>query len=150
MDLPVEGEDKVASSNYVVLAQRALTYQADFQWDAWAGLLAPDVEYQLAEQPGTAPLKGKRAVLAYWQRWPQACHARQVSLSDFTILPLQTTRKLPLAELPGVYVSVVFERTIVYESGREVRRPGCLWLHFNDDKLIDRLYGFETSMESIP
>lgn len=143
METPAEGEDTLAPSTYVVLAQKALTYQADFQWREWADLLAPDVEYYLPEARGPSRLVGKEAVLAYWKNWPQACKARQVSLSDFTILPLQTTRSLPLAKLPGVYVSVVFERTVIYESGQEVRRPGCLWLHFNHDKLIDRLYGFE-------
>ena len=69
---------------------------------------------------------------------------RQVQLSGFSMLPVQTGLKLPLANLPGVYVAAVFRRRVTYLSGRTHEQPVCLWLHFNDEKLIDRLYSFQT------
>lgn len=124
---------------YLVLAQKAITYQADDQLDDWARLLADDVEYQGTD---TARLAGKAAVLAYWRQ--QRDPTRRVRLSGFSLLPVQTGLKLPLANLPGVYVAAVFRRRVEYATGRADERPVCLWLHFNEQKLIDRLYSFQT------
>ena len=131
----------MAPTPYLVLAQKAITYQADEQLEDWADLLADDVEYQ---GPDTARLTGKAAVLAYWQHHRHTSCIRQVRLSGFSLLPVQTGLKLPLANLPGVYVAAVFRRRVEYATGRADERPVCLWLHFNEQKLIDRLYSFQT------
>jgi hypothetical protein len=133
-----------ATSEYTVLAQKALTYQADFRLNDWAGLLADDVEYQLPAGDSLRRLRGKVAILAHWQAWKDRWHVKEVRLSGFTILPMYSSRTLPLANLPGVYVPVICRQRVTYASGRVRDQPMCLWMHFNDQKLIDRLYGFES------
>ncbi|MFB9294615.1 nuclear transport factor 2 family protein [Persicitalea jodogahamensis] len=129
-----------APTPYLVLAQKAITYQADYQLDAWGSLLAEDVEYHI---PGISRLRGRTAVLAHWRQNRDSSHIRQVRLSEFSILPMQTLTKLPLADLPGVYVAAAFRQRVVYASGQTDEQPVSLWLHFNEEKLIDRLYGFQ-------
>lgn len=133
-----------APDHYLVLAQKAITYQADFQLDDWAKLLAENVEYhRLSDGPDPGSLRGKTAVLAYWNHCKDTSRIREVHLSAFSLLPVQTLTKLPLADLSGVYVAAVFRRRVVYRSGQTDERPVSLWLHFNDDKLIDRFYSFQ-------
>ncbi len=82
-------------------------------------------------------------MLAHWRRSRDSSRIRQVRLSGFTILPIKTLTKLPLADLSGVYVVAAFRRQVVYTSGQTDEQPVSLWLHFNEEKLIDRLYGFQ-------
>lgn len=140
-DPPAAADYTAAPAPYLVLAQKAITYQADEQLDDWAHLLADDVEY---EGTDTAHLVGKTAVLAYWQQQRDTSRIRRVRLSGFSLLPVQTGLTLPLANLPGVYVAAVFRRRVEYATGRADERPVCLWLHFNEQKLIDRLYSFQS------
>ncbi len=136
----------VASSQFAVLAQKAVTYQADFQLEAWAQLLAGNVEYHLPVGDSLVLLRGKTAVVSHWSAWKKYRQVQGIHLSRFSIIPLHCAQELPLADLPGVYVPVLFRQRITYVSGREVERPGCLWLHFNEQKLIDRLYDFQPMM----
>lgn len=137
------GEFTIATSGFVALTQKALTYQADFELEAWGQLLAADVEYHLPRQGRPVLLRGKAAVLDYWKNWRERQQVRRVILSGFSIIPLHSPRKLPLTNLPGVYVATVFSRRVIYGSNQKVEQPVCLWVHFNEKKLIDRLYSFQ-------
>lgn len=130
-------------SSYLVLAQKALTYQADFQFDDLSTLLADDVELHLPGPTGPVRLVGRERVLQYWQQWKNDQQVKAVSLSGFNLIPWQATRPMPLANLPGVYVAAVYQRRLTYHSGRETAQPVSLWLHFNEGQLIDRLYSFQ-------
>ncbi len=135
-----------ATTHYVVLAQKALTYQADFQYEAWAGLLAEDVVYYPQADDSTArPLAGKADLLAYWRHWQDTSGIRAVRLSAFRLEPVgeQMVRPPRLADQPGVYVAAAYQRQLTYDSGEKVARPESLWLHFDDDQRIDRLYYFQ-------
>ncbi len=135
-----------APDHYVVLAQKALTYQADGQYEAWAELLAEDVTcYPPAEDSTALPMAGKADLLAYWHQWKDTYGVREVRLSDFSLESVgeETVRPPRLADRPGVYVSAAYQRQLTYDSGKRVARPESLWLHFDDDQRIDCLYYFQ-------
>lgn len=135
---------RLASDEYVVLAEKALTYQADFDWEGWAELLAEDVQYFLPDS--TRPLVGNDAVLAYWKNWPQQTRLRSWQISHFNHIPIQSTQALHLSGLAGVYVISMCEGQLTYHDGhsRTLRLNYCL--HFNDQKRIDRLYSYHNPM----
>ncbi len=147
---PQEDALVIAPATYAVLSQKALTYQADFQLEAWAQLLAGDVEYHVPVGDSLWRLRGKEEVLAYWQTWKSRRRVREIHLSQFSIIPIRSSKALPLTDLPGVYVPVIYRRRITYVSGQVQERPVSLWLHFNQEKLIDRLYSFETQPDGAP
>ena len=63
---------------YTVLAEKAITAQADFEFDAWAGMLAEDIEFTFPNDTvsNASKLVGKAAVIAYWKKW-QTCTDRK-------------------------------------------------------------------------
>lgn len=148
--LPQEDALVIAPDTYAVFSQKALTYQADFQLEAWAELLAGDVEYHVPAGDSLRRLRGKKEVLDYWQTWKSRWQVREIHLSQFSIIPIHSPKALPLSDLPGVYVPVIYRRRITYVSGQVQERPVSLWLHFNQEKLIDRMYSFDPQPDGAP
>ena len=125
----------IASSDYVVLAQKALTYQADFDLEAWADMLADDVVFS---PPDGVPLhQGKAAVLANWVRWRQTNAIRSLRLSRFTHLPIQTRQQLPLMGKAGVYVVSYCLTDLSLMNGQSCQRSLHMCCHFDAQKRID-------------
>ncbi|GAA4396625.1 hypothetical protein GCM10023187_04940 [Nibrella viscosa] len=125
----------IAPTEYLVLAQKALTCQADFDTLTWAGLLADRVEYQLAGQP--AGWRGKAAVLVGWKHWQHRAGIQTIRLSGLTHLPVQTLHPLPLMGRAGVYVVSYCQAHVRYADGHQTSRPIHLCYHFDADKRID-------------
>jgi hypothetical protein len=137
----------IATDNYAVLAEKALTYQADFDWEGWADLLADDVQYFLPDS--TLPLVGKAAVLAYWKSWPQRTGLRAWQLSHFNHIPIQSTQALYLSGLAGVYVISMCTGQLTYADGhsRTLRLNYCV--HFNAQKRLDRMYSYHNPLPTM-
>ena len=134
----------IATENYAVLAEKALSYQADFDWEGWADLLADDVQYFLPDS--TRPLVGKTAVLAYWKSWPQRTSLRAWHLSNFNHIPIQSTQALHLSGLAGVYVISMCKGQLTYTDGHTEVLSLNYCFHFNAQKRIDRLYSYHNPM----
>ena len=66
----------LATSNYTVLAEKAISYQADFNVEAWGDLLADDVEYIF---PNNTKWVGKTAVVEGWKKWQQLAGIQSMS-----------------------------------------------------------------------
>lgn len=135
-----ESDYTIASLNYAVLAEKAITYQADFEWEAWGSMLADDVRYLPFDS--ASPLVGKKAVLAYWQANRIRCQIHTVRLSEFTHIPLRTNHALYSAGPPGVYVYTICRSEIQLQVGQKQTRHWVIHTHFNDRKLIDHLYTY--------
>lgn len=125
----------LAEPVFAVLAQKALSYQIDFDLVAWADLLADDVVFWPPDdQP---PWRGKAAVVAGWQRWRQQTGVRELQLAGQTHLPLRLSRGLLTDHRPGVYVLSYYTAQAALTNGqhRQWRLNHCS--HFNADKRID-------------
>lgn len=127
----------IATQNYAVLAEKALTYQADFDLDGWGSMLADDVQFLPLE--ATLPLRGKKAVLAYWANYRNRHPTRSLQLSEFNHIPFQSNRPLAIDRPPGVYVYTTCRSERLLPTGQSLTRPWVIHAHFNQGKLIDQL-----------
>lgn len=131
----------LAHPAYVVLAQKALTYQADFDADAWANLLADSVVYYPPE--GQPPWRGKAAVVAGWQGWRQRTGVRAMHLSGQTHLPLVLAQGLGPWPRPGVYVISYYTARLELGNGPHRQLRLSQYCHFDADKRIDLWMTFQ-------
>lgn len=129
----------LATSSYSVLAEKAISYQADFNVDAWGDLLADDVEYIF---PNGTKWVGKTAVMEGWKKWQQLAGIQSAAFTDFTHVPVQSTKALSLSELPGVYVLSFFTGNFRFINGNTSSIKVNISCHFNKAKLIDRYNAF--------
>lgn len=144
-DPPSDSGLMIASPAFLVLAQRALTAQADADTAMLACLLAPNVRFC---PPDTgANWQGRRAVLTGWQRWHDQHNISSIRLHKLTHLPVQTKEPLAFMDRAGVFVVCYATADIRYHNGRS--RPLRLHVcyHFDAHKRID--YGW-LSMNTQP
>lgn len=128
----------IATDEYIVLAEKALTYQADGNWDAWADMLAPSVCYYLPDQP--QPLRGKAAVLGYFKAQSTRNPVQSVHINRLMHLPVQRST----ASGDDVYVVSFYRSELRYADGHSIRRRYNVCCHFDEAKLIDRLECFQS------
>jgi len=134
----------IATPNYAVLAEKAFSYQADFNWESWTDLMADDIQYFLPDS--TRPLVGKQAVLAYWKNYPQRMKLNSWQLSHFNHIPILSSRPLELSKLEGVHVFSMFRSEFSFLDGNSSTMTLNFCSHFNKNKLIDRCYSFHPSL----
>nr|WP_293841730.1 hypothetical protein [uncultured Arsenicibacter sp.] len=135
--IPQEQQDdlSIASGDYVVLTQKALSYQADFDMQAWAGMLADDVVFIPPE--GGPACQQKAAVLASWSRWRQKKRISVLRLTQLTHLPVLSRDQLPLTGKAGVYVISYCLADLQFTDGRTCRLSLHICCHFDPQKRID-------------
>lgn len=136
-DTPDDGLT-IASSDYQVLAQHALTAQAEADTVTLAWLLAPNVRFSPPDM-GEDWL-GRQAVLRGWQHWQRTHHIAAMRLHDLTHLPVRTLHPLSLTGKAGVHVVCYATVDTRYDDGRSkpLRLHACY--HFDTLKRID--YGW--------
>lgn len=138
-------------SDYIALTQKALSYQADFDLDAWSEMLAPNVEYTFPYRQIQTKVTGKKQLLFHWKKQRPQAHIKSIQLTNFHFVPLNTPEPLPFGDLAGVYVLAMFTRKITFLSGQILEQTISLWCHFNPEKRIDRIYDYnDASMAFIP
>ena len=127
---------------YTVLAEKAITAQADFEFDAWAGMLAEDIEFTFPNDTvsNASKLVGKAAVIAYWKKWQTCTQIKTLQFSGFNHAPLKSNKKLNISGLSGIYVFSMFSSRIVFNNGEVAEGQINYCFHFNKDKFIDRCY----------
>lgn len=130
----------IATPNYAVLAEKAISYQADFNWDGWASLLADDIQYFLPDS--ARPLIGKKDVLAYWKSYQHRTKLKSWQLSLFSHIPIQNSQQLQVSGLKGVHVFSLFRSEFTFLDGTNSLMNLSYCTHFNTQKLIDRCYSF--------
>ena len=130
----------IATPNYAVLAEKAISYQSDFNWEGWSNLLADDVQFFLPDS--ARPLIGKPAVLAYWKSYPQRMKLKSWQLSQFNHIPVQSNNQLQLSGLKGVHVFSMFRSQFTFIDGNNSLMNLSYCSHFNAHNLIDRCYSF--------
>lgn len=131
-----EPEDlSIASDDYVVLTQKALSYQADFDMEAWAGMLADDVVFIPSE--GGPAYRKKAVVVANWSQWRQKNRINVLQLSQLTHLPVRSRGQLPLMGKAGVYVISYCLADLQFTDGHTRRQSLHVCCHFDPKKRID-------------
>ena len=125
----------IAAPAYLVLAQKALTYQTDFDLDAWSGLLSDSVAYRSAN--GASCRRSRAVFVADWQRWRQQSGVATLHVSGLSHLPVVTAQGLGPGNPPGVYVVSYCTARLRLQNGTYRERMLSVWYHFDAHRRID-------------
>ncbi|GAB3936677.1 hypothetical protein [Larkinella terrae] len=127
---------ETAAPAYLVLTQKALTYQADFDTEAWGQMLTDSIEF--ISPTGRAVWRGKPAVLAGWQQWRHQVGVDRIQLTDFTHLPVRVTEPSALWDKTGVHVVSYCKAHLSLVDGRQTDLFMNMCCHFDNTGHIDR------------
>lgn len=133
----------IATQNYAVLAEKTISYQADFDWDSWSKMLAEDVQFELPNDTTQPSSVGRAAAIAAWQSWKEKNKIQSLKCSRFTQIPISSQKAMKFSDLSGVYVFSLFQGTIYYADGSTADLKMNYCFHFNESKMIDRYYAFQ-------
>lgn len=130
---------KLAETEYAVVAEKALMHFANFDYDAWADMMADNVEYDFpdGDENTRTKLIGKPAVIVWWKNWQKNVGVESITMSGFNHFPLNVTGDANGGATKGIYVFSYFSNKIIYK-GRPVGIRMNFITHFNADKKIDR------------
>ncbi len=132
----------IATQNYAVLAEKTISYQADFDLDAWSKMLADDVQFELPDDTSQPNSVGRAAAIEAWQKWREVNKIQSLKCSRFTQIPISSQKAMKFSNLPGVYVFSLFSGTVRYTDGSTADLKMNYCFHFNQAKMIDRYYAF--------
>lgn len=133
----------IATQDYAVLAEKTISYQTDFDLDAWSKMLADDVQVELPDDTTSLNSVGRTAAIAAWQNWKKKNKIQALKCSRFTQIPVSSQKAMKFSDLSGVYVFSLFQGTILYADGRTADLKMNYCFHFNESKMIDRYYAFQ-------
>lgn len=132
----------IATQEYAVLAEKTLSYQADFDLESWSFMLADNVEFSLPFDNSKTNFVGKDAAITAWKNWKTKNKILKVGFSDFTQIPVSSQKTMKVFDLSGIYVFSFFNGTIFYTNGTTSKMKMNYCFHYNEAKMIDRYYAF--------
>ena len=129
----------IAPQEYAELSEKALNLFAGFQFDAWADMMADNVEYTFpdGDVDTRTKLEGKAAVVGWWKAWKEKSGIESMTMSEFNHFPLNVTAQPKGGALVGNYDFVYFSNKMVF-AGKPLALRMNFAVHFNADKKIDR------------
>lgn len=133
----------IATHDYAVLAEKTISYQTDFDLEAWSKMLADDVQVELPDDTTSLNSVGRTAAIAAWQNWKEKNKIQSLKCSGFTQIPVSSQKAMKFSDLSGVYVFSLFQGTILYTDGSTADLKMNYCFHFNESKMIDRYYAFQ-------
>ena len=129
----------IAPADYTIIAEKALTQLANFDYDAWGEMLADNVEYSFPDGDNDTRTKliGKAAVVGWWKGFRKDSGISSMTMSEFNHFPLDVTGDPKGGAVKGFYVFSYFSNKMVF-GGNSVGLRMNFVTHFNADKKIDR------------
>ena len=129
----------IAPADYTIIAEKALTQLANFDYDAWGEMLADNVEYSFPDGDNDTRTKliGKAAVVGWWKGFRKDSGISSMTMSEFNHFPLDVTGDPKGGAVKGLYVFSYFSNKMVF-GGNSVGLRMNFVTHFNADKKIDR------------
>lgn len=139
----VNSKFEMATDEYAALSEKAVRHIENFAWSDFYSMLADDVEYYLPDGGPTTRtgLKGKEAVMAFWNAYEAKSGNSKIVSTDHVHLPVISKEEVAYTKLTGVIVISYFTLDMTY--GKEVVNIRMNWaMHYNADKKIDRIYTY--------
>ncbi len=129
----------IAPVEYAELSEKALSLFAQFEYGAWASMLAENVVYAFPDGDADTRtrLEGKVAVVGWWKKWKEKSGIQSMTISEFNHFPLTVTAMPKGGALMGNYDFVYFSTRMIF-AGKPVSLRMNFAVHFNADKKIDR------------
>ncbi|GAB4030115.1 hypothetical protein [Spirosoma gilvum] len=134
-DPPTSEPLSIAPPSYLILAQRALTAQADLDTATLDQLLADSI--RIEHPNGSSERQAKARLLASWQEELRKTGVLRMRLSDLTHLPIRSRHPLALTGQAGVYVVSYCQATLLYRDGHTARQILHNCYHFDTRQHID-------------
>lgn len=139
----VNADYEIAPAEYSELAAKSLTSFAKLDFEAWAATMSEDVVFYFPDgDAGTrTELKGKKAILDWWNSMKQPSYIQQMTYLNHVDIPVISKNNLPYTNLSGVFVISYFSNELII-NGKTIKLRMNVTVHFNSDKLIDRVYTY--------
>ena len=125
------------------MASKSLTHFADMDFEAWTATMSDDVIFYFPDgDAGTrTELSGKKAILDWWNNIKQPTYVSKMTYLNHVDMPVVAKNTLPYSNLTGVFVISYFSNELIV-NGKTVKLRMNVTVHFNADKLIDRVYTY--------
>ena len=131
--LPEVVDYKIATPEYVVLAEKSLDLWASNEFESFASMLSDDVRYEF---PDGKKVSGKNTLINYWKNYKQASGIKSMKIIDANYLPIDSYMKPKGDEAAGVKVVVDFTNRMTFPSNNLAVKMHFNF-HFNKAKMID-------------
>ncbi len=135
---------EIAPQEYATLAESALQKSSSNDIDGWATMVADDVEfyYPDGDQNTRTKFIGKPAIVKWLKESFIIGGMKSSTVSAFNTVPIKVNKKMNAGALSGYQVICFFTTNSTYKNGNSVSVRRNAVLHFNDNKLIDRVYNY--------
>ena len=139
----VNSNFEIAPDAYADLAEEAIKYMADLDFDKWGEQMTDDIDFYFPDgDAGTrTKLTGKSEVLGWYKNWKETSGIEKMTFTNSVHIPVVAKKSLNYTGLTGVLVLSYFSNEMIY-SGTPVSVRMHFVAHFNDDKLIDKYYTY--------
>ena len=139
-----EGVYSIASDDYVELTTTALEHLTSFDFESWGMLLADDVEYYFpdGDENTRTKLIGKEDVLGWWNDWKASSGVTSMEMSNMNKIPIHAKETQKTTGVSGNFVLAWLTTQLSFENGNSVSLRMNMDFHFNDAKLIDRIWSY--------
>lgn len=130
---------EIAPQEYVDLSEKALNQVIKFEFDAWAAMLADDVEFWFPDGDNNTRTKlvGKKAVIDWWKNWKATSGIKSMTMDEAVFLPVNALKPTAGSKLTGNLVISYFSNKMEFAAGAGNLRMNFV-THFNANKKIDR------------
>jgi hypothetical protein len=130
---------KIGKQEFVTLSEQALSHVIKFDFDAWAGMLADDVEFWFPDGDNSTRTKliGKKAVIDWWKNWKATSGIKSMTMDEAVFLPVNALKPTAGSKLTGNIVINYFTNKLDFATGTANLRMNFV-THFNANKKIDR------------
>ncbi len=126
---------KIATSDYIVLAEKSLDLWASDEFESFGSMLTEDVEYEF---PDGKKISGKTALIDYLKNYKKESGIKSMKIEDANYLPVNTNIKPKGDENPGIKVVADFTNKISFTTINIIVKMHFN-LHFSKTKMIDRI-----------
>ena len=137
-------EIEIAPQEYATLAEATIQKNASHDYDGWGAMLADDVEfyYPDGDQDTRTKIIGKQSLLTWVKKADISSGIKSSTISAFNTVPLKINKKMNAGALNGFQVICFYTSNTSYNNGKSVSVRHNAVYHFNDNKLIDRIYNY--------
>ena len=134
---------EIAPQEYVALSEKALSQVIKLDFDAWAGMLADDVEFWFPDGDNNTRTKlvGKKAVIDWWKNWKATSGIKSMSMDEVNFIPINVLKASGGISDKGYVVYSFFSNKMVFATGSTNLRMNFI-SRFNADKKIDRYVSY--------
>ena len=136
---------EIAPQEYATLSEQALNRVVKLDFDAWAGMLADNVEFWFPDGDNNTRTKlvGKKAVIDWWKNWKTTSGIKSMTMDEANFIPVNVLKATGGIKLTGNVVYSFFSNKMIFATGSTNMRMNFN-SHFNADKRLTDIFAITT------